>query len=246
VDLSKYRPLTPEQEPASDEQQSTVDGNTATGNQTGNLADTGITAKSEQAVITAKSEQAVADEQVPSSETQASAPMVQAPNLTPSDMPQQYPGQQGGMPRDIPQMMATAPHFPPPSPPMEEPEATQEELQLITSARQAFWERDIEQAEKHYKALSALQADNPDPYGELGNVYYSAGQWDKAADAYYQAGERLIQRGQYRRTMHLVSVLRGLNTERATALNNLLNDALPKTVSQPDNKTNEPAEITSK
>lgn len=101
-------------------------------------------------------------------------------------------------------------------------------MKLVTSARQAYWRRDVEQAEKDYRALIDLQADSPDPYGELGNVYYSAGKWQEAAEAYFQSGERLIKQGQYGRVMHLISVLRGLNTERANALEAELNKAWPQ------------------
>jgi tetratricopeptide (TPR) repeat protein len=114
-------------------------------------------------------------------------------------------------------------------------EPSQQALQLISSAREAFWRRDIESAEKNYRALIDLQAENPDPYGELGNVFYSAGQWDKAAEAYYEAGVRLIKLEQYGQTMHLVSVLRGLNADRAGKLDKSLREALPQPAATPAN-----------
>ena len=114
-------------------------------------------------------------------------------------------------------------------------EPSQQALQLISSAREAYWQRDIENAEKNYRALIDLQAENPDPYGELGNVFYSAGQWDKAAEAYYEAGVRLIKLEQYGQTMHLVSVLRGLNAERAGQLDKSLREALPQPAAAPAN-----------
>lgn len=120
-------------------------------------------------------------------------------------------------------------HLPLPPPVFPEPEPlSQEEKKLLSSARQAFWQRDTEKAEKDYQSLIAMNSASPDPYGELGNVYYSTGQWGKAAEMYSQAGERLIDRKQYREAMHLVSVLRGLDAERARALEKALNDALPR------------------
>ncbi len=115
-----------------------------------------------------------------------------------------------------------------PIPAIPEPESlSQQEMKLISSARQAFWQQDTEKAEKEYKALIELQADSPDPYGELGNVYYTAGKWSEASEMYYEAGVRLIDRKQYGKAMHMVSVLRGLDTERASELKKNLDVALP-------------------
>jgi hypothetical protein len=90
--------------------------------------------------------------------------------------------------------------------------------QLLASAREAYWLRDYEKAESDYRNLIKLEPDNPDGYGELGNMYFSQGQWDEAATAYYEAGQRLIGQGLLDQAEELVAVIRGLNGARADEL----------------------------
>ncbi|MGD8312301.1 MAG: tetratricopeptide repeat protein, partial [Gammaproteobacteria bacterium] len=87
--------------------------------------------------------------------------------------------------------------------------------QLLAKAREAFWLRDYEVAEKHYRALTQREPDNPDGYGELGNMYFSQGRWDEAAATYYEAGIRLIDEGLFTRAGQMVEIIRGLNGEQA-------------------------------
>jgi hypothetical protein len=90
--------------------------------------------------------------------------------------------------------------------------------QLLASAREAYWLRDYDIAESKYKELTRVEPDNPDGYGELGNMYFSQGQWDEAATAYYEAGVRLIGQGLLDHAEELVAVIRGLNSARADDL----------------------------
>ena len=101
----------------------------------------------------------------------------------------------------------------------QEPEpAAPEPMELLSSARQAFWARDYEAAERDYRALLALDGGNPDYHGELGNLFFSSGQWDKAAEAYGSAVELLLADGRYDRAANLIRIVQGLDPDRAREL----------------------------
>jgi tetratricopeptide (TPR) repeat protein len=94
--------------------------------------------------------------------------------------------------------------------------------ELLAAAREAFWLHNYDDAEKNYRALTELEPQNPDGYGELGNMYFSQGRWDEAAAAYYQAGTRLISEGRLDSARELVNVIRGLNGQQADELDKLI------------------------
>ncbi len=97
--------------------------------------------------------------------------------------------------------------------------------QLLAAAREAYWLRDYDIAESKYKDLTQMEPDNPDGYGELGNMYFSQGQWDEAATAYYEAGVRLIGQGLLEQAEELVAVIRGLNGTHADELDRKIKEA---------------------
>jgi hypothetical protein len=107
----------------------------------------------------------------------------------------------------------------PPSKPQEKA------YQLLAAAREAYWLRDYDIAESKYKSLTEVDPDNPDGYGELGNMYFSQGQWDEAASAYYEAGVRLIGQGLLEQAEELVAVIRGLNGNHADELDRKIKEA---------------------
>ena len=96
------------------------------------------------------------------------------------------------------------------------------ERDLLISARNAFNQGATSESEKFYIELTQLDTDNPDVFGELGNVYYSQGKWDKAGQAYYEAAVRLITEGKYNQVDYLQRVIKGLNTEHAEKLAQLM------------------------
>lgn len=96
------------------------------------------------------------------------------------------------------------------------------ERDLLISARNAFNQGAASESEKFYIELTQLDNDNPDVFGELGNVYYSQGKWDKAGQAYYEAAVRLITEGKYNQVAYLQRVIKGLNTEHAEKLAQLM------------------------
>jgi len=99
---------------------------------------------------------------------------------------------------------------------------TSSERDLLISARNAFNQGRINQSEKVYLELTQLDNDNPDAFGELGNVYYSQGKWDEAGQAYYEAAVRLISAGNHNQVIYLQRVIKGLNTEHAEKLAQLM------------------------
>ncbi|MFK5914742.1 MAG: tetratricopeptide repeat protein [Woeseiaceae bacterium] len=99
---------------------------------------------------------------------------------------------------------------------------TSSERDLLINARKAFNSGNKEQSEKFYIELTQLDEDNPDAFGELGNVYYSQGKWDKAGQAYYEAAVRLINERKYSQVTYLQQVIKGLSLEHAEKLSQLM------------------------
>ncbi len=99
------------------------------------------------------------------------------------------------------------------------PEVADADLQ---EARDAFWRRDFAAAEEHYQQVIAADDANADAYGELGNLYFQQGEWERAASAYFEAAQRLVASGQAQRAQAILPVLRGLDAERANELETVL------------------------
>jgi hypothetical protein len=97
--------------------------------------------------------------------------------------------------------------------------------ELLAAAREAFWLHNYDDAERNYHALTELEPQNPDGYGELGNMYFSQGRWEEAAAAYYAAGTRLVSEGRLDSARELVNVIRGLNGQQADELDKLITSA---------------------
>lgn len=89
---------------------------------------------------------------------------------------------------------------------------------LWRQARTAYGQGDLAAALQHYLTLSEQESDNPDVFGELGNVYYARGNLPEAGQAYYEAAVRLIELGQMRQINYLVRVIEGLSPDSATKL----------------------------
>ncbi|NNG13176.1 MAG: hypothetical protein HKM88_08010 [Halobacteria archaeon] len=96
--------------------------------------------------------------------------------------------------------------------------------QLLASAREAYWLHDYDRAESIYRELTVLEPDNPDWYGELGNMFFSLGKWDESASAYFEAGTRLVRAGRLARASELVNVIRGLDGSQAQELEKIIHD----------------------
>lgn len=99
---------------------------------------------------------------------------------------------------------------------------TSSERDLLISARSAFNQGEMIESEKFYIELTQLDNDNPDIFGELGNVYYAQGKWEQAGQAYYEAAVRLITDRNYEQVHYLQQVINGLNTEYAEKLSQFM------------------------
>ena len=151
---------------------------------------------------TTSTDTAVAVETIPAVET---APITATEATTPaaSDAPAAEP-LAAPVTEDAPQTIAGA--------------TSETPYEVMAKAREAFWLRDFEQAEQQYRKLTQLDPDNPDGYGEMGNMYFSQGKWDESAAAYYEAGTRLLQDGLVQQARQMVDVIRGLNGAQADDL----------------------------
>ena len=89
---------------------------------------------------------------------------------------------------------------------------------MLLVARQTFWNGNPVDSEKLYLDLVDLQGNNPNLYGELGNVYYSQGKWEQAGKAYYEAAIRLLDLKQTQQVNYLLRVIQGLDVESAEKL----------------------------
>lgn len=89
---------------------------------------------------------------------------------------------------------------------------------VLLMARQSFWNGNSPLSEKIYLQLTKDDQDNPDVFGELGNVYYSQGKWEQAGKAYYQAAIRLLDMKRRPQVNYLLRVIEGLDTESAELL----------------------------
>ena len=128
------------------------------------------------------------------------------PEITPATEPLAAPGQEE-MPETVDDTPVETPY------------------EVMAKARESYWLRDFDAAEQHYRTLTQIDPDNPDGYGEMGNMYFSQGKWDDAAAAFYEAGTRLVKSGHVVQAQQLVEVIRGLNGPQADGLQALVDAA---------------------
>jgi tetratricopeptide (TPR) repeat protein len=91
--------------------------------------------------------------------------------------------------------------------PAEETAAGQVNADLLQKARKAYWNDQLDSAQKLYKAYIDLDPSNPDGYGELGNLLSTLGELDEAAKMYRQAADLLMQQGETEEATQLHKVL---------------------------------------
>jgi tetratricopeptide (TPR) repeat protein len=95
---------------------------------------------------------------------------------------------------------------------------TEDAKQMFYMARQSYWMGNVLAAENIYLKLADAEDDNPDVYGELGNVYYSQGKWNEAGKAYYEAAIRLLELDRNNQVDYLLRVIQGLDSDSAEKL----------------------------
>jgi TolA-binding protein len=97
------------------------------------------------------------------------------------------------------------------------PNAAANDAQL-DQARDAYASGDVDGAVAAYRAYLKQNPADVDAYGELGNVFYSVGDLDNAAHAYYDAASRLIEQKQMDRANELIPLVGQGNLELANDL----------------------------
>jgi len=90
--------------------------------------------------------------------------------------------------------------------------------ELLFKARLAYWNGDFKTSEDSYVKLTTMVKDDPNSYGELGNLYYQQSKWKQASDAYYHAAILLKELKHEYQAHHLLRIIRGLDTETANKL----------------------------
>lgn len=113
--------------------------------------------------------------------------------------------------------------------PVQKHELEQAVRNELIQAREAFWHRDLGKAEKLYADLTVKQSDNPDIWGELGNVYLAQNKVKEAADAYYKAAEILIEEGRLRQVGQLMGVIQMAEPAKAQALDKKIRELYQQT-----------------
>ncbi|MEO5337395.1 MAG: hypothetical protein H7841_10955 [Magnetospirillum sp. WYHS-4] len=85
-------------------------------------------------------------------------------------------------------------------------------------ARRAYAIGDLNAAAEAYRALVAQYPEEADIAGELGNVYMLQGRGADAADAFYEAGQRLLRGPNWVRAQAVLPVLNQLDMAKADSL----------------------------
>lgn len=88
----------------------------------------------------------------------------------------------------------------------------------LTQARAAYARGDIAAAIAAYQDAAARHPDDAAPLGELGNVYFTAGQTENAARAWTAAGLVLVAQGDSARARALVPAIRPYDAALAARL----------------------------
>ena len=91
-------------------------------------------------------------------------------------------------------------------------------------ARRAYWAGD-ESAEKSYLELIAKYPQQADIKGELGNIYVKAGEKEKAAGQFLDAGMIWAKSGEKDKAAKIIGLLQDLDPAKATSLKEALTDA---------------------
>lgn len=102
---------------------------------------------------------------------------------------------------------------PPEQQPVEDAEIQED---LLQQARKAYWNDDLEKARTLYQAYINLNPENPDGYGELGNLLSTQGNLNSAAHMYRKAAELLEKEGKSEQAAQLKEVLSSIEVIQNT------------------------------
>ena len=88
----------------------------------------------------------------------------------------------------------------------------------VQRARRAFWNGDFEASEAAYMDVITAFPDDPEAFGELGNLYEAMGRAELARDAFFAAGVRLKTRGEDEKLQKVIDFLAEKGDERSALL----------------------------
>lgn len=88
----------------------------------------------------------------------------------------------------------------------------------VQRARRAFWNGDFEASEAAYMDVVTAFPDDPEAFGELGNLYEAMGKAELARDAFFAAGVRLKNRGNDEKLRKVIDLLAEKGDERSMLL----------------------------
>lgn len=81
------------------------------------------------------------------------------------------------------------------------------EEDLLQQARKAYWNEQFDSAKLLYLEYIEKNPDNPDGFGELGNLLSTLGELDQAANMYRYAADLMLQQGDTEQAQQLHQVL---------------------------------------
>jgi TolA-binding protein len=92
-------------------------------------------------------------------------------------------------------------------------ETVPDQINRLYNARQAFWDRDYQNAIREYQQLIDQNPLNADYSGELGNVYYVLNDYNNAAELYFRTAQLLLRQGQRDEARQLLAPINAMNRE---------------------------------
>jgi tetratricopeptide (TPR) repeat protein len=93
----------------------------------------------------------------------------------------------------------------------------------LVRARKAYWANDYARAIDEYQRLIKRHPQNPDYLGELGNIYYTLNNDQRAAELYFEAAMLFLQQNNEQHARSLLAPITALNRELGERLQQRLN-----------------------
>lgn len=92
----------------------------------------------------------------------------------------------------------------------------------ISAARKQYWDGDYDAALNIYQQLTKIEPNNPDVWGEMGNIFFSQKNLSKMIDAYQQTILLLDAENRKQEAANLLKVVRRANKQRAASIEKIL------------------------
>lgn len=91
-------------------------------------------------------------------------------------------------------------------------------IKSLQEARQFYWQREFQKSEQAYEELLEDVSDQPDLYGELGDVQFYASKPAEAVESYYQAALLLIGQNRHAEVGHAINAVARFDQNKANEL----------------------------